>query len=56
MRRPAPVITPGSAARHRAATVATTLVEVGAESVELSEPSSASDTDREPAATRVIRT
>ena len=51
MRRPAPVITPGSAARPRAATVAATVGRGrGRKRRAVSEPSSASDTDSEPAA------
>ena len=51
MRRPAPVITPGSAARPRAATVAATVGRGrGRKRRPVSEPSSASDTDSEPAA------
>ena len=53
--RPAPVITPGSAARPRAATVAATIGR-GRKRRAVSEPSSASDTNSVPAATRVIRT
>ena len=51
MRRPAPVIIPGSAARPRAATVAATVGRSrGRKRRAVSEPSSASDTDSEPAA------
>ena len=51
MRSPAPVITPGSAARPRAATVAATIGRGrGRKRRAVSEPSSASDTDSEPAA------
>ena len=49
VRRPAPVITPGSAARPRAATVAVGRGR-GRKRRAVSEPSSASDTDSEPAA------
>ena len=51
------MITPGSAARPRAATVAATIGRGrGRKRRAVSEPSSASDTDSVPAATRVIRT
>ena len=51
VRRSAPVITPGSAARPRAATVAATIGRGrGRKRRAVSEPSSASDTDSEPAA------